>query len=347
VKTYTRPRPYIFVVYCCLTLVGVCFFVGFCSAKTYTHRLPSKVWRRRPRNKKKGRERVYVSALVFAVRKHTPALRPNSGKTKNMVTSGCEYMFFLSQKAKFEEFRSTADSVAIDEFKVFMGHPAVHKSAVWKNMFHALPPRGTLARIARRADAILHQDLTCRGWRSKKEFRTEIRRILHWYKPGRKQWIRRRGIRRGHQAGPWRKGRATVITKQVKNYLKVLGSEITLDGLFNWDAVARLLHQAGIPMQTGTVPVERLWANYIDFFPDAATAMSRSWWDLLNNLGYLRYNYRHYNHDELPTFTRGDALLAERIENLITLTRAMREDQDGNASDHFNVLKRSLDPSAT
>ena len=264
-----------------------------------------------------------------------------------MVTSGCEYMFFLSQKAKFEEFRSTADSVAIDEFKVFMGHPAVHKSAVWKNMFHALPPRGTLARIARRADAILHQDLTCRGWRSKKEFRTEIRRILHWYKPGRKQWIRRRGIRRGHQAGPWRKGRATVITKQVKNYLKVLGSEITLDGLFNWDAVARLLHQAGIPMQTGTVPVERLWANYIDFFPDAATAMSRSWWDLLNNLGYLRYNYRHYNHDELPTFTRGDALLAERIENLITLTRAMREDQDGNASDHFNVLKRSLDPSAT
>ena len=113
-------------------------------------------------------------------------------------------------------------------------------------------------------------------------------------------------------------------------------------GLFNWKTVASLLHTANIPMQSGTVPVERLWANYVGFFPEAATGMGRPWWSLLNDLGYLRYNYRHFNHDELPSFTRGDTLLAERIDNLITLTRALRKGTDGAESAAVQSLRGVL-----
>ena len=77
-------------------------------------------------------------------------------------------------------------------------------------------------------------------------------------------------------------------------------------------------------------------------FPGAATGMGRPWWNLLNDLGYLRYNHRHFNHDELPSFTRGDTLLAERIDNLITLTRALRKGTDGTESAAAQSLREVL-----
>ena len=92
-----------------------------------------------------------------------------------------------------------------------------------------------------------------------------------------------------------------MITAKVAKHLRGLASSSKLEGLFNWRRVATLLRMANIPMQSGTVPVERLWANYTQFFPEAATGLSREWWDFLNDLGYLRYNYRHFNHDHLPT----------------------------------------------
>ena len=70
--------------------------------------------------------------------------------------------------------------------------------------------------------------------------------------------------------------------------------------------------------------------------------MGRPWWNLLNDLGYLRYSYRHFNHDELPSFTRGDTLLAERIDNLITLTRALRKGTDGAESAAVQSLRGVL-----
>ena len=142
----------------------------------------------------------------------------------------------------------------------------------------------------------------------------------------------------------WRPGRKTVMTKKVLKHLKVLASKSKVEGLFNWRKVASLLREAGVPMQSGTVPVERLWANYTDFFPEAATGLTREWWDLLNDLGYLRFNYRHFNHSDLPSFTRGDTLLAERIDDLVTLTRALRQAQMGDESPSWCELQSSLRP---
>ena len=115
-----------------------------------------------------------------------------------------------------------------------------------------------------------------------------------------------------------------------------------LGGLLNWASVAALLRAANVQVHAGTVPVERLWANYVDFFPDAATSMGVEWWSLLNQLGYMRYNYRHFNHAELPGFTHGDALLAQRIDSLVTLTRALQQDSAGQSSPVLDALRFAL-----
>ena len=94
--------------------------------------------------------------------------------------------------------------------------------------------------------------------------------------------------------------------------------------------MARALRVAGIPVHSGTVPVERLWSSLKDFFPKAARRISLPWWQLLAKLSYMRFNYRHFNHAVLPAFTDGDALLAERIENLIVLTREMQACAEGD-----------------
>ena len=69
--------------------------------------------------------------------------------------------------------------------------------------------------------------------------------------------------------------------------------------------------------------------------------MTRPWWDLLAMLGYMRFNYRHFNHAVLPTFTDGDALLAERVENFVSLTRQLQVDAEGN-NFVLQALQRAL-----
>eukprot|EP00973_Karenia_brevis_P059866 8332747-Karenia_brevis.AAC.1 len=78
-------------------------------------------------------------------------------------------------------------------------------------------------------------------------------------------------------------------------------------------------------MQTGTVPVERLWAGFEDYFPKASRSMGLEWWMLIASLCFLRYNYRHYHHKGLPGWMEGDCLLAERIDWLTSLTRQLYE----------------------
>ena len=105
--------------------------------------------------------------------------------------------------------------------------------------------------------------------------------------------------------------------------------------------MAKALRAAGIPVHSGTVPVERLWSQLKDFFPKASRRITLPWWTLLARLSYLRFNYRHFNHAVLPTFTDGDALLAERIENLVALTREMQARADGDDS-VMQSLRRAL-----
>ena len=82
-------------------------------------------------------------------------------------------------------------------------------------------------------------------------------------------------------------------------------------------------------MRGGTVPVERLWSSIKFFFPEASRRMPRPWWGLLAMLSYMRYNYRH--HASLPTFKDGDAILGERIDGLVSLTRELQACAEGDS----------------
>ena len=42
-------------------------------------------------------------------------------------------------------------------------------------------------------------------------------------------------------------------------------------------------------------------------------------------LGYMRHSYRHFNHASLPGWCEGDALLAERIDGLVAVTRQLQQ----------------------
>ena len=105
--------------------------------------------------------------------------------------------------------------------------------------------------------------------------------------------------------------------------------------------MAQALHAAGIPVHSGTVPVERLWSSLQAFFPAASRRMSRPWWDLLAMLSYMRFNYRHFNHATLPTFVEGDALLGERIDTLVSLTRELQASAVGD-DDVLRALEAAL-----
>ena len=58
----------------------------------------------------------------------------------------------------------------------------------------------------------------------------------------------------------------------------------------------------------------------------------------------MRYNDRHFNHAILPTFCQGDALLAERIDDLVSLTRAYHDGLSAE-SDMLSSLQAAFEDS--
>ena len=66
-----------------------------------------------------------------------------------------------------------------------------------------------------------------------------------------------------------------------------------------------------------------VYGGVADIFPRNERTMSLEWWELLADLGFLRFNYRHFNHASLPGWCRGHALLAERIDCIVSMTRAL------------------------
>jgi len=84
--------------------------------------------------------------------------------------------------------------------------------------------------------------------------------------------------------------------------------------------------KANLPLQTGTVAVERLWSSLKDMMPTAARHVSPRWFRVMSLITFLRYNYRHYNGRSLPTWCQRDSLLAQKIQNFTMLAQAL-EDQ--------------------
>jgi hypothetical protein len=229
--------------------------------------------------------------------------------------------------------KAAADSPAADELRGLLRSRAAVDSPVWQKLFKATPPRGTLERLSRLLSCRLHSALQG-GWSTKAEFRAAVQTMRAWYRPGRKKARYRRGMLRSRRQTVRVQGARTAWTKKVAAHYRRLLRPLRVEGLWAWRRVAAALRKAGISVQSGTVPVERLWSSLLDMVPSSTRLMSEEWWELLANLAYLRYNYRHFNHRKLPTWTEGDSLLGQRIETLASQIVALaRWDEDKDIVD--------------
>ena len=106
------------------------------------------------------------------------------------------------------------------------------------------------------------------------------------------------------------------MTPAVMHHYRKLLDRTRLEGLWRWREVASALHGAGIGVQSGTVPVERLWSSLKSMFPGASRHMTLAWFNLLAKLTYFRYNYRHFHSKCTPVWTQEDSQLAERLDEI-------------------------------
>ena len=229
--------------------------------------------------------------------------------------------------ADFKAELGKASGDEVQELKVFLGQPACVHASAWKQIFNATPPRGTLARIARRFKFSLHETMQKVNYASPHAFRKEVRRIRTWYRPGRKGTRRRKGIIRDTNAPLRVRGRRTVWNKKIAAHYKRLLHPLRQEGLWKWRMVALALHAAGMPVHAGTIPVERLWASMKDMLPNAARLVSLEWFEMLSKLAFMRYNYRHFHHRLLPSWAESDSLIAERLDNICQAARAMHDEE--------------------
>lgn len=210
---------------------------------------------------------------------------------------------------------------AAAEVRAVLSHPKALVAPVWTELFVATPPRNTVARIAGLFRAPLHKRCRGHGWKTKAELREEVKRIRAWYKPGRKK-ARVRKITRDIDRTQELKGLRTAWNKKVAKHFKQFTSRVRLDGLWAWRQLSHIYREAGIPLQTGTVSVERTWSSLLAMAPDPTRTMGIKWWNLLSSVCFIRHNLRHFAAaGQLPTWAESDFLLAARVDALASLTR--------------------------
>ena len=112
---------------------------------------------------------------------------------------------------------------------------------------------------------MLHASCGFRNFTCKREFRAEVRRLFLWYKSARKverpTAQRRRRVLRSAQGHALLPRARSAIAAKVRLHYRRLCNKTRIAGLWNWRKVALLLHEGGLPIQSGTVPVERLWSH--------------------------------------------------------------------------------------
>ena len=112
--------------------------------------------------------------------------------------------------------------------------------------------------------------------------------------------------------------------------------KMAVGGLMAWRAVALGIRRAGIPIQSGNVPVERLWSILESMMPPAGRTVSPRWFNVLAMLMYVRFNFGHFkDRSTAGKFARGDPLLQQRLETFLSLVHTVTEDA---STDHLQPL---------
>ena len=91
-------------------------------------------------------------------------------------------------------------------------------------------------------------------------------------------------------------------------------------------------------MQSGTIPAERFWAGLLEMLPASSHNVSLEWFEILLALCYLRDTYRHFGCRRLPSWCERDALLAGRLDEIVSTVRQVAEKADDSTSEVARLI---------
>ena len=112
-------------------------------------------------------------------------------------------------------------------------------------------------------------------------------------------------------------------SKVAKHYRRLL-KPLYLEGLMKWRRCALGLHRAGLPVHSGTICVERQWAQNRSYWPPQTRQVTEPTFHLLSDMCFLRFQWTHYHKPSGPSWTRGDVLLQQRALEMLAMLEASR-----------------------
>ena len=104
---------------------------------------------------------------------------------------------------------------------------------------------------------------------------------------------------------------------------------------------SRSVQDAGVPLQTGTVAVERWWSSLKQMLPNEARCVSSRWFQVLARLAFLRHNIRHFQAGSTVPWADGDPLLSQRIQFFEDCARMLQQTDDKNC---HPIFEKFVDP---
>lgn len=218
-----------------------------------------------------------------------------------------------------------AGSVAL---KDFLEQPMVNEANTWLRVFGASPTRGVVRRACEVVGAEIHESMGYHGFAKLADFKKAIKDLRKWYEAGKKSSRRRRGIRRVAKAKPRVQGKRSAITATVADHYSRLLQPLRLEGFWKWRQVALAVQEADVPLQTGTVAVERWWSSLKQMLPSEARCLSKGWFDILARLAFLRHNIRHFQAGSTAPWADGDPLLSQRVQFFEDCARLLQQTGD-------------------
>lgn len=123
------------------------------------------------------------------------------------------------------------------------------------------------------------------------------------------------------------RGRGTVMSKKVKAHLRRLRQPLRVESMMMWREAAINTMSANIAVQSGTVCVERFWAILQRFLHPQLRQMSQSWWQVLSQLSFVKYNYQHFSSHALSRMAETDSEIESKISTCIWLARALHDSE--------------------
>ena len=134
----------------------------------------------------------------------------------------------------------------------------------------------------------------------------------------------------------------TAVTKKVRGHFKRLLKPLKLEGLWSWAEVSRDLHKAGIPVLSGTLPVEMFWAGLVSMLPPQAKKVTLRWFRILADLALLRHNSRLFACGAWPQWTEQDSLLSHQLALFTSICQMLHDDHQ--QPNHLQNLFDPFDP---